>query len=167
MRAPCKQPSARIQGISGQVLLAHSYEKRGGDHTALHCLLEIRKQAARPRLGAQDHTIILAIHHLGTRHGRTAQEIVKGRKDTSARRSRQVHQMDRSSAHHQLNSPHGSQLHQVNHLQVRYHTTSSRTMVQTSQQQNSKTFVKNWASKSTTHHSRTRSPTVKRKRQTV
>ena len=85
----------------------------------LHCLPEIRQQAARPRLGAQDHTNILAVLHLGTRHGGPTQEVIKGRKDTPARRSRQIHQMDRGSTHHQLHCPHICQLHQINNLQVR------------------------------------------------
>src|ERR1041385_8317389 len=48
-----------------------------------------------------------------------------------------------------------------------YHTTSSQTMAQTSQQQNSKTIVKSWASKSTTHQTHTRSPMAKWRKQTA
>src|SRR4051812_36967590 len=48
-----------------------------------------------------------------------------------------------------------------------YHITSSRTMERTSQRQNSKTFAKNWASKSTMRQSHTRSPTARWKRQMV
>src|ERR1041385_5163672 len=60
----------------------------------------------------------MAICHMGTRHGGPTQEILKRRTNTPTSRSRQVHQMDRSSTNHQLNSPHDSQLHQVNHLQI-------------------------------------------------
>src|ERR1041385_8171818 len=51
----------------------------------------------------------MAIFHMGTRHGGPTQEILKRRTNTPTSRSRQVHQMDRSSTNHQLNSPHGSQ----------------------------------------------------------
>src|ERR1041385_6322793 len=48
-----------------------------------------------------------------------------------------------------------------------YLTTSSQTMVPTSQQQSSKTSVKSWASKSTTHQSHTRSLMAKWRKQTA
>src|SRR3954471_23261977 len=48
-----------------------------------------------------------------------------------------------------------------------YHTTSSQEMVPTSRQQSSKTSVKSWASKSTTHQSHTRSPMAKWRKQMV
>src|ERR1041385_5375701 len=110
----CSCPKHSEQGF-----ISHRDEKRVRHRVALHRPSKIRQQTAHSSLRAQDHTTIMAVLHLGTRHGGPAQEVIKRRKNTPAGSSRQVHQVDRSSAHHQLHSPHGSEFYQINHLQVR------------------------------------------------
>src|ERR1041385_3716244 len=110
----CSCPKHSEQGF-----ISHRDEKRVRHRVALHRPSKIRQQTAHSSLRTQDHTTIMALRHLGTRHGGPAQEIIKRRKNSPASSSRQVHQVDRSSAHHQLHSPHGSEFYQINNLQVR------------------------------------------------
>ena len=84
------------------VLLAHRNARRRRTREEMHRLPGVRQQAARTGISTEDHTTRMALRSMGARHGGSIQEVFSGRTHSSPGRSRQVHEVDRSSAHHKF-----------------------------------------------------------------